>query len=137
METLTIGQLAKQAGVNVETVRYYERRSLLPEPPRTAAGYRQYSAEALRRIGFIRRAQELGFTLQEIGGLLALRVEPEANCDAVEGQAEDAIARIEEKITQLERMRGALHDLAAACRARESSSDCPILEALEQEGSTS
>ena len=137
METLTIGQLAKQAGVNVETVRYYERRSLLPEPPRTAAGYRQYSADALRRIGFIRRAQELGFTLHEIGGLLALRVEPDTNCDAVENQAEHAIARIEEKITQLERMRGALHDLAAACRAREPSSDCPILEALDQEGSTS
>jgi MerR family mercuric resistance operon transcriptional regulator len=137
METLTIGQLAKQAGVNVETVRYYERRSLLPEPPQTAAGYRQYSAEALRRIGFIRRAQELGFTLHEIGGLLALRVEPDTNCDAVEHQAEHAIARIEEKITQLERMRGTLRELAAACKARAPSSECPILEALEQEGGIS
>lgn len=74
METLTIGQLAKNAGVNIETIRYYERRGLIPEPPRRESGYRQYSPEFVTRIQFIKRAQELGFSLNEIAELLALRV---------------------------------------------------------------
>lgn len=133
MATLTIGRLARRAGVNVETIRYYERRGLLPEPPRTGSGYRQYQPQAVRRIGFIKRAQALGFTLEEIGELLALRVHPGSNCDAVERQAERTMARIETKIGELERMHAALRRLAGACRARRSTDDCPMLEALEED----
>jgi MerR family mercuric resistance operon transcriptional regulator len=83
MEILTIGQLAKQAGVNIETIRYYERQGLLPEPPRRASGYRQYSAEFVKRIQFIKRAQTLGFSLKEIAELLDLRIESDTACDQV------------------------------------------------------
>jgi MerR family mercuric resistance operon transcriptional regulator len=134
---LTIGQLARRAGVNVETVRYYERRALLPEPPRTRAGYRQYAPDAVRRMGFIKRAQELGFTLDEIAELLALRVDPETNCDAVEAQAEHAIARIDAKVAHLDRMRAALGKLVKACRARRPTDECPVLETLEERGEDS
>lgn len=134
MNVLTIGQLARRAGVNVETVRYYERRALLPEPPRTRAGYRQYSPDAVRRIGFIKQAQELGFTLREIADLLALRVDPETNCEAVEAQAVHAITRIDAKVAELGRMRAALRKLVKACDARRSTDDCPIIEALEPQG---
>ena len=133
MEVLTIGQLARRAGVNVETLRYYERRDLLPDPPRTSSGYRQYAPDAVRRIGFIKRAQQLGFTLGEIGELLAMRVDPDANCDAVEEQAEHAIARIDGKVAELQRMRSALGELVTACHARRPTDDCPILDALEPE----
>ena len=77
METFTIGQMAKQAGVNIETVRFYEREGLIPEPPRKASGYRQYSPDFVKRILFIKRAQTLGFSLKEIAELLDLRVEPD------------------------------------------------------------
>ncbi len=133
MEVLTIGQLARRAGVNVETLRYYERRDLLPDPPRTSSGYRQYTPDAVRRIGFIKRAQQLGFTLHEIGELLALRVDPDANCDAVEERAEHAIERIDAKVAELARMRSALGELVTACHARCPTDDCPILDALEPE----
>ncbi len=131
MSTLTIGRLAARAGVNVETVRYYERRGLLPEPPRSEVGYRQYSPAALDRIGFIKRARGLGFTLEEIRDLLDLRVEPGANCEAVEMEAAQVIARIDAQIAQLERMRSALALLSDACRTRHPAAECPLLEALE------
>lgn len=133
MPTLTIGRLARRAGVNVETIRYYERRGLLPEPPRTSAGYRQYAPATVRRIGFIKRAQALGFTLEEISDLLALRVDPNANCDAVEHQAEHAMARIDDKLAELTRMRAALAELAEHCRHKRPTEECPILDALEEE----
>lgn len=133
MTTLTIGRLARRASVNVETIRYYERRGLLPEPPRTQAGYRQYDPQAVRRIRFIKRAQALGFTLEEIGDLLALRVAPKSNCDAIEQRAERAIARIEAKVAELERMRSALSRLVGACRDRRPTDECPILDALEED----
>ena len=95
MKSLTIGHLAKQAGVNLETVRYYERRGLLPRPPRSASGYRLFPAEAARRLRFIRRAQELGFSLREISELLTLRVDPDTTCGEVKQRADDKIADIE------------------------------------------
>jgi Hg(II)-responsive transcriptional regulator len=131
MTPLTIGRLARRAGVNVETVRYYERRGLLPEPPRTEAGYRQYGPQALRRIRFIKRAQALGFTLEEIGDLLELRVAPISNCDAVEHRAKRAIARIDSKVAELDRMRSALSRLVEACRDNRPTEECPLLDALE------
>lgn len=133
MSTLTIGRLAARAGVNVETVRYYERRGLLPEPARTDGRYRQYTPVALHRIEFIKRAKGLGFTLKEIRELLELRVEPGTNCEAVEAEAAVVIARIDTQMAQLERMRSALARLAEACRKRHPTAECPLLEALETE----
>jgi len=129
---LTIGELATRAGVNVQTVRYYERRGLIPKPARTRSGYRQYRPEAADRLRFIRRAQDLGFSLEEIAELLALRVRHASACATVEGRAREKIAIVDRKIGELRRMKGTLERLAAACQAREPTSDCPILEALEE-----
>lgn len=131
MEAMTTGELANGAGVNVQTVRYYERRGLLPEPPRTSSGYRQYGPDDLRRLLFIRRAQELGFQLAEIKELLSLRVREDGSCGEVQERAEGAISRIEEQLRQLTRMRSALASLAEACERQEPTAECPILEALE------
>ena len=131
MENLTTGRLAQKAQVNVETVRYYERRGLIPEPPRGNSGYRQYSQDAVARIRFIKRAKELGFSLQEISELLSLRVDPETTCGDVKGRAEAKIADIEGKILALQSMKGALANLVASCSGDGPTSECPILEALD------
>lgn len=131
MKSLTIGQLAKQAQVNIETIRYYERRGLVPEPPRRESGYRQYSPDTVGRIKFIKRAQELGFSLQEIEALLSLRLDPETTSWDIKRRAQAKIADIEARIGDLERMKGALMKLASACRGRGPTSECPILDALE------
>lgn len=130
MEHYTTGELSKVAGVGVETVRYYERRGLLPAPPRTAAGHRRYDDESVRRVGFIRRAQALGFTLSEIQELLSLRVTP-GTCSTVETQATKTISRIDERMRELRRMKRALGSLVESCRAGNDSGECPIIEALE------
>ena len=127
---MTIGQLAKQSGVGIETIRFYERRSLIPEPLRTASGYRQYDQAAVRRVLFIRRAQELGFTLSEIGGLMSLSVEPSASCIDVEERAEHTISRIDDQLRDLKRMRKALVSLTRDCHAGLPTGECPILEML-------
>ncbi|RMH00813.1 MAG: heavy metal-responsive transcriptional regulator [Planctomycetota bacterium] len=132
-DTIQIGQLARRAGVSVQTVRYYERRGLLPEPPRTASRYRVYPEEALTRLRFIRRAKELGFTLTETEELLSLRAEPGASCAEVLARANEKIARIERKIADLEAMRQALLALADQCRGNATPTRCPILRALEDE----
>ncbi len=129
---LTIGALAEAAGVGRETVRFYERKGLLPEPPRTASGYRDYPLESVERLRFIRRAQGLGFTLQEIADLLALRVDEVAACGAVEAQAREKLLSVADKLTELRRMKKALERLVDACQSREPTSDCPILEELEE-----
>jgi MerR family mercuric resistance operon transcriptional regulator len=134
MASLRIGQLARQAQVNVETVRYYERRGLLPKPPRRSSGYRQYAAEDLARLRFIKRAQGLGFTLQEIAELLALRVDPDTTCEDTKQQAEAKIADITAKLRALQRMRKVLVGLVEAFQRRAATSSCPILEALEARG---
>ncbi len=133
MGSLTIGQLARRAGVGVETVRYYERRGLLPEPPRRESGYREFSPEAATRLRFIKRAQELGFSLREIKELLALRVTPGCNCERVLERTNDKIADIERRLRSLRGMRRALTKLADACRRRGTTRACPILEALGAE----
>jgi MerR family mercuric resistance operon transcriptional regulator len=112
---LRIGQLAEQAQVKVETVRFYERRGLIAEPERTPAGYRQYSVDTVRRIRFIKRAQDLGFSLSEITGLLELRAHSPGACGAVERKARDKIALVETKIRELMRIKKALATLAANC----------------------
>ena len=135
MKSLTIGQAAKKAQVNVETVRYYERRGLMPEPPRRESGYRQYSEPDVTRIRFIKRAQTLGFTLKEILELLSLRVDPKTTCGDVKRRAEVKITDMEEKIRDLQKMKKALMKLAVSCRGRGSTSECPILEMLGSEDS--
>ncbi len=131
---MTIGKLAEAASVNIQTVRYYERRGLIPEPARTASGYRQYAPDAIVRIRFIKRAQDLGFSLREIEDLLALRVHKDAACEAVEQKARTKIAVVDQKISELRALRGVLVELAAACETRQPTGDCPILEALDTPG---
>jgi MerR family mercuric resistance operon transcriptional regulator len=134
MEKLTISRLAQLGGVNLETIRYYERRGLLPKPPRTEAGYRQFSPDAARRLRFIKRAQELGFSLEEVRELLALRIEPRKNRASVRARAEAKITDIDRKIAALDAMRSSLRDLAERCEHCAPSSECPILASLDQEG---
>src|SRR5690554_93003 len=98
METMRIGEFARRAGVNVQTVRYYERRGLLPEPDRQASGYREYTEANLERLQFIRRSQELGFTLSEIGDLLTLRADPQTTAAEVKERAEAKIDDIDARI---------------------------------------
>ncbi|HEX9672367.1 MAG TPA: heavy metal-responsive transcriptional regulator [Burkholderiales bacterium] len=131
MDGLTIGRVARSAGLAIDTVRYYEREGLLQKPARTPSGYRQYSADAVARLRFIRQAKELGFTLAEIRELLALKVAPGKSCADVRARAQAKIADVEQRIAQLDRMKRALVKLAAACSGRGPTSECPILEALE------
>jgi len=131
MRNLTIGQLAKKTEVNVETVRFYERRGLMPKPLRRESGYRQYSDDDIARLRFIRRAKELGFSLKEILELLSLRVDPDTTCGDVKRRAKAKIADIELKIRTLQGMKRALAKLVTLCRGRGPSSECPILETLD------
>src|SRR5262249_35673627 len=130
MKPLTIGQVARQAGVGVETVRFYEREGLLEQPARRESGYRQYEDGVVARLRFIRRAKELGFTLKEIRELLALRDDPDASRADVRQRAEDKVADIEARVRDLLRMRDALLRLTAACHGQGPADGCPILEAL-------
>ncbi|MGH9320100.1 MAG: MerR family DNA-binding protein [Vicinamibacteria bacterium] len=131
MAGLKVSEVARQAGVNLQTVRYYERRRLLPEPPRTRSNYRAYPEDTIRRIRFIKRAQELGFTLAEIEDLLSLRAAPRARCADVYRRAETKARDIDAKVRALKAMRRALSKLMAECSGRSAVSACPILDALE------
>ena len=101
MEALKVGGVAKQAGVNLQTMHYYERRGLLPKPPRTALNYRAHPEDTVRRVRFIKRAQQLGFTLKEIKELLFLRAAPRTRCADVRRRAEDKVKDIEDKVRSL------------------------------------
>ena len=131
MKPLTIGQVAHQSGVGIETVRFYEREGLLTKPARTASGYRQFDEEVIARLLFIQRAKELGFTLNEIKELLSLRVDPDTSCEDVRTRAEVKIADIENKIATLTRMKKALVRLSQECCEKDSGAECPILDALD------
>lgn len=130
--TLTIGSLAEAAGVKVPTVRYYERRGIIAEPPRTAAGYRQYDESVVDRIRFIRQAQDLGFTLEEIEDLLSLRVRGPESCVVVEAATRTKLASVQSKLRELERLKGVLQGLVRACEQRERTSECPVLALLDE-----
>jgi len=134
---LTIGLVARRAGVGVETVRFYERQGLVEEPPRRMSGYREYDEEVVSRLGFIRRAKELGFTLKEIKELLSLRRDPSTPAADVRRQAEAKIADIEAKIEMLQKMKKALEKLTSACRGHATSAECPLLHALDHEEESS
>jgi Hg(II)-responsive transcriptional regulator len=135
MTTLKIGQLAKEADVNVETIRYYEGRGLMPEPPRRPSGYREYSQDSVARIRFIKSAQSLGFSLREIDRLLALRVDAVTQCEDVRRQAQAKLDEINEKIRARQQLQGALAELVAACDRGGPQGECPILQALENQAS--
>ena len=130
---LTIGRVASDAGVNVQTVRYYERRGLIPKPPRSRSGYRQYDSESVARLRFIKRAQELGFSLREIRELLALRIRHAAACVSVEAKTREKISLVDQKIRELQSMKQGLERLVVSCQAREPTGDCPILETLDED----
>jgi Cu(I)-responsive transcriptional regulator len=131
METMTIGELARRTDVGVQTVRYYERRRLLPAATRRTSGYREFTPATLERLRFIRRAQELGFTLSEIAELLALRLDPHTTAADIKGRAEQKIGEIDRKLNDLKRIRQALAHLAGGCRGGHGpTGDCPLLEAL-------
>jgi MerR family mercuric resistance operon transcriptional regulator/MerR family gold-responsive transcriptional activator of gol and ges genes len=127
-----IGQLAKQAGVNIETIRYYERRHLLGPTSRLPSGYRLYNHEAQRRLQFIKNAQALGFTLHEIEELLDLQVSSKAHCGDVQRKAEAKLKHVEAKVRDLQSLATALGRLIRSCRAGQPTDRCPILQSLEK-----
>lgn len=127
---MRIGAAAEQAGVNVQTLRYYERRGLLPRPPRRQSGYREFPGDAVRIVRFIKRAQDLGFTLDEVEELLRLRSDKRRDRARVRTVAERRIRQIEQKIAELAAMKQALTHLVHCCREG-STLECPIIEALD------
>ena len=133
MSRLTTSEVAKQGGVNLETVRYYERRGLLPKPPRNATGYRAFEPDAVRRLRFIRHAQALGFSLHEIKDLLALRVKAGVSSADVRWRAEAKLVDIDEKLKTLRAMKKVLTRFTESCSGAGPISRCPILAALERE----
>jgi MerR family copper efflux transcriptional regulator len=131
MESMGITQLAKHAGVGIDTVRYYERNGLLEPKVRLASGYRRYGSLELARLRFIRRAQRLGFTLSEIRALLSLSASRDVA--QVKRSAQSKLTDIEERLASLQRMRDGLAGLIAACPGHGRAADCPILRALSEE----
>lgn len=133
MQAFTIGEVAKRAGVGVDTVRFYEREGLIDEPPRRPSGYRQYPPDTIQRVRFIRRAKELGFTLPEIQELISLR-------DGGNGRrrkdvlalAQAKMSDIDQRLAKLQAMRSALYALVETCACGEGRPTCPILEALDE-----
>lgn len=130
---VTIGRLAKDVGVNIQTLRYYERLKLVIPTARKPSGYRLYGDEALKRLRFIKNAQALGFTLREIAELLNLRVNSAARCGDVQRKAQAKLAQVEAKVHDLEALARALKDLIRVCRAGQPTDRCPILKSLEEE----
>src|SRR6516225_4244769 len=136
METamaLKISQLAQRAAVNLQTIRYYEREGLLPEPPRLRSGYRVYSDERVRGLRFIKRAKEIGGSLAEIRELLSLRVDTGGKSASVRALAEPRITDIERKMRTLKTMKTVLRRLTERCSGCGPASECPILEGIDSE----
>lgn len=129
--TYKIGKTAELAGVNKETIRYYERRNLIPEPDRMDSGYRLFSQRHINQIRFIKRAQELGFTLSEIEDLLNLKMDEETTCTEIKTEAEQKYSDVISKIEDLQRIKETLGNLIDSCSGEGPTGDCPILDALE------
>jgi MerR family copper efflux transcriptional regulator len=134
MERFTIGEIARAAEVGIDTVRYYERNRLLPEPTRRLSGYREYKADDVRRLRFIRRAKDLGFSLADIRELLALSADRERGVRGLKARAEARLDEVERRIRELQRMRRGLKRLVDACPGHGALERCPILAALGEEG---
>jgi MerR family mercuric resistance operon transcriptional regulator len=133
MNPLSIGQVANATGVTVETLRFYEKERLLDPPSRTPAGYRQYPPETVKRVLFIQRAKEVGFTLKDITELLSLREQPGTTCSDIRLRASQKVEEVNRKLADLERIRNALVRMIGKCEGRGDLSECPILEELELE----
>ncbi|MCJ0824797.1 heavy metal-responsive transcriptional regulator [Luteimonas sp. 50] len=130
---MKIGELAQRAGVSIDTVRYYERQGLLPEPARQASGYRSYVSGDVGRLQFVRRAKALGFTLEEIRDLLALSGRRDDDMGGLKTAATEKLADVETKLTELTRIRDGLQTLITACPGHGALERCPILHALVEE----
>ena len=130
----TIGKVARLTAVGIETIRFYEREGLIPEPPRRESAYRQYPPATIDRVRFIKRAKDLGFTLAEIKELLDLSVGPKTTCADVKRKADEKIKEVDVKISDLKRIRKALNRLTDQCRGKGPVSECPILENLNRKG---
>lgn len=131
MSTLSIGQLAKSAHMGISTIHFYEKHGLIPKASRRPSGYRQYGADDVRRLHFIRRAKELGFSLQEIHELLALRSRPGNGVAKVKRVTQRKLAEVEHKIAELQRLRKVLAELVEACPGAGGAEHCPILRAFD------
>jgi MerR family transcriptional regulator, mercuric resistance operon regulatory protein len=129
-------ELAAKVGVNAETLRYYERRGLLTRPPRTPGGYRDYPAGTVELLRFIKRAQELGFTLDEVEELVHLNAGGPDSCDAARALAEYRRADLERRIRDLQRMHDSLADLVATCDLPRADRSCTLLEAIDHSPET-
>lgn len=127
----TIGQLAKKVSINVQTIRFYERRGILKPTRREDSGYRIYDEESLKRLHFIRQAKELGFSLKEIHDLLNLRVRSVQTCDRVKNKASEKLEEIQKKINHLKTLEKTIKTLISDCKNRKVSDCCPILEKME------
>ena len=129
LKGITIGTLARKAGVNIETIRYYQRRGLLQEPPKPVEGYRLYPLDSVQRILFIKRAQRLGFSLEEIINLLQLGT---GNCSETKALAMQKLSAIETRLEDLEKMKRTLQDLVQRCESGAGDADCPIVSSLAE-----
>ena len=126
-----VGDLATACGCKVETVRYYEKTGLMPNPPRTEGGHRIYSLEHMKRLVFIRRSRELGFTIEQVSELLCFVDEPGHSCGEVKAMAMLQARGVQEKINNLKRLQKALNDMAVRCKGKNYKvEDCPIIDAL-------
>lgn len=134
--TYKIGEVARRADVNKETVRYYEKRELIPQPDRRRSGYRIFTQRHINQIRFIKRAQELGFTLSEIKELLELRMDENTSCSEIKQEAQEKYQDVKEKIEDLQRIKVTLIELIDSCSGEGPKGDCPILGALEGETET-
>ena len=132
MTAMTISKVAKKAGVGIETVRFYERKGLVDQPPKPpSGGFRVYPAEATERIRFIRQAQELGFSLREIKELLSLRMDPATDCADVRERAQTKLDEVNRKVAQMKGIQTALEKLIAACPGQGALQVCSIIDAIE------
>lgn len=130
---MTIGELAAAAGVPPATVRYYERRGLLAPAPRTRSGYRVYDADSVRRLRFIKHAQALGFSLEDVQELLALRVTEPGSCTQVEATTREKLGHVRGRLRELRRMERVLVSLLHDCELRQPTDECPVLASLTDE----
>lgn len=131
MRPMKIGEVAKLSGTGIETIRYYERQGLLLEPERRPSGYRQYDKSTVKRLGYIRQAKELGFTLAEIRELLELSF-AHSNCSHIHQRAEGKITEIKHKIRSLQQMQRSLRRIVEQCKAKDLSADCPLVHTNER-----
>ncbi len=128
---MKIGQVALKTGLNVQSIRFYERKGLLPSPSRTDAGQRLYDQESIQRIQFIKHAQAVGFSLKEISELLSVKVSPDGSCLAIRQLATEKLLQLEQRLESIKRMKSALQSMMELCDEGLPVGECPILEALD------